>query len=145
MLQFLIHRLTERGEIDRLPRQRLPAEPGESQQIVDQAAHLPGAVADHPDVTLGFVGGNFRPGVQQHVCEAGDRPEWRAQIVRGRRAEGLQFVIRRFQLRRPLAHPALQALVLFLDLREHMIEGVGQHPQFVVAVLAGPDRVVTSD
>ena len=41
-----------------------------------------------------------------------------------------------------LARVLLQLLLLFLDSAEHLVEGVGQHAQFVRAELGRPDRVV---
>ena len=60
------------------------------------------------------------------------------QVVRRDVGELLQLLVAALEL----ADQLPQRAILLLDAAEHLVEGVGQAPQLVVAQLRGPDRIV---
>jgi hypothetical protein len=114
-------------EIDWPSRHLDPARPRELQQVVDELTHLLRGLARHLEI---LPPPGVEPGavvLQRRLAEAGDRAERRAQVVRHRVAEGLQFPVRDRQV--PVA---------LLQLPGHPVEGVSHFRQLVGSLDADP-------
>ena len=133
-----------------------PGHAGQLQQVVDERRH---ALAGGTYTLQGIASGIAQLGrvvLQQHLAEPVDAAEWRPQVVRHRVGERVELAVGRLQFRRAffelpgaLGDPLfqylrvlLQLLLLFLDPAEHLVEGVGQHAQLVLAELGGAHGVV---
>ena len=63
------------------------------EQILDQARHAPRRIADHLEVVARLVVGRLGDVLAELVGESRDMAQRRAQVVRNRIAERLQFAI----------------------------------------------------
>ena len=98
-------------DVDAAARQRVPAEPREPQQRVDQLAHVAAAAADHAEQAVAFGGQVGGMVLCEHAGEAVDGPQRRTQVVRDREAERFHLAVCEFEFRRALGDPRLQGRV----------------------------------
>ena len=128
-------------QVDRLILQVAAAQGREQEDVVDELGHPLAARPDPLQEVPALVVQTTRVAGEQFLAKAVDGPERGTQIVRDRVAERLQFLVRRFQLGRPLADAGLEFrvhppefLLGFLLLR-HVLDGQQDHGGVVVLVV----------
>ncbi len=108
----LLHQFLHR---DRGAAHHRASHPGKSQQVIHQGSRVPGRFPDGVQVTpIGFIqvgSGTFL----QHLREAVEVAQWRAQVVGDGVGERFQLLVGLFQLGRALHHPTLEGLIELPD------------------------------
>ena len=97
------------------------AHPGKRQQIVNQHSHLPAGIRNGLHIVPALVRKLATGLAREHVHVALHMPQRRAQIVRCRIAERVQFLIERFELGRAVAHALLQVRVQAAQFLRHPV------------------------
>ena len=86
----LVHALAhEIGWPDQLLVERLAAQAGEGEQVVNKEPHALGVSAHGVEVVLGLRGEGRRVLFEQNARETVDRPQWSAQVMRDVSSGGL--------------------------------------------------------
>ena len=109
-------------------RHRLPAEPQEGEDPVEQFAHLFRARLHHAEQTPALGAELFAKVIQYDLGVAVDRPQRRPQHVRHRIREALKFPVRRLEREHPQIERCIQLPDLLVAAPSRSVEPV-EHPR----------------